>query len=171
MFWTRLIILFCLASSASAADTSTATEDFLRDTFSSPPAAHDLWLTGGLRPVVRDILHHDYPLAQVKYWRLGTRSAWVLDEIGKERPITVGIVIDHDRIERVRVLVYRESRGWEVQSPRFTAQFDGAGLEAETQLDRTIDGISGATLSVRALHRLARLALLLHQRALAGEQP
>lgn len=171
MPWIWLLILLGLVFPACAADTTSVTEDFLHDTFSSPPGAHDIPLTGDLRPLVRDILHHDYPLAQVRYWRAGNRSAWVLDEIGKERPITVGVVIDHDRIEQVRVLVYRESRGWEVKNPRFTAQFDGAGLDGEMRLDRAIDGISGATLSVRALQRLARLALLLHQRAMTGDMP
>ena len=47
--------------------------------------------------------------------------------------------------------------------PAFPAQFAGARLTSSQGLDRHIDGISGATLSVRALSRLARLALLLHR--------
>ena len=72
------------------------------------------------------------------------------------------------KLERVRVLAYRESRGWEVKDRAFTSQFDGARLTARQTLDRGIDGISGATLSVRALGRLTRLALLLHGRAVAN---
>ena len=68
-----------------------------------------------------------------------------------------------DRVERVKVLVYRESRGWEVRHDFFTTQFTGATLQANERLDRPIDGISGATLSVRAVTRLTEIALLLHR--------
>ena len=126
-----------------------------------PPAPRVLWLSGDLRARVSEILGHRPAALRVRYWARGQRSAWVLEEIGKEKPITVGIVIDRDRIETLRVLAFRESRGWEVRRPFFTDQFTGAGLGPNDALDRNIDGISGATLSVRALTRLARMALLL----------
>lgn len=131
------------------------------------PAPTVLWLTGDLKTEVRAILDHDYPALRLRYWGQGGRSVWVLEEIGKESPITVGIVVENNRIAQMRVLVFRESRGWEVESPAFIRQYLGATLKpAESkapQLDRTIDGISGATLSVRALSKLSRLALLLHR--------
>ncbi|MBX3677981.1 MAG: FMN-binding protein [Rhodocyclaceae bacterium] len=164
----RLLLLLALAAPAWAADTEAETAKFLREVFSQAPLPDALWLTGDLRPAVRSILEHDYPAARLRYWRIGTRTAWVLDEIGKEMPITVGIAVDGGAVERVRVLAYRESRGWEVKDRAFTSQFDGARLTARQTLDRGIDGISGATLSVRALGRLTRLALLLHGRAVAN---
>jgi len=169
MAW--LSLLFLLVFSLPAYSGEPEIETFLNSAFQAAPEAHDIWLTGKLRTQVRDILRHDYPLARLKYWRSGGRTAWVLDEIGKERPITVGIVIAHDRVEKVSVLIYRESRGWEVKHPAFTAQFAGARLDDGMKLDRHIDGISGATLSVRALQKLTRLALLLHQQAMTGEHP
>ena len=74
------------------------------------------------------------------------------------------LISNAGRLERVKVLVFRESRGWEVRHPFFTDQFNEIGLTGELDLDRGIDGISGATLSVRALKKLARLALYLHTR-------
>lgn len=139
---------------------------FLDEALAHPATPQTFWLTAEHKPVIRAILGHDYPAARLRYWRSGQRTAWVLEEIGKELPITAGIVIDDGRIERMRVLAYRESRGWEVQSPGFLRQFAGAGLSGEQQLDHGIDGISGATLSVRALTKLARLALWLHHQAL-----
>lgn len=145
---------------------------FLQEVYIQPPAPGVLWLTGEIRPAVRSILDHDYPATRLRYWRAGQRTAWVLEEIGKEMPITVGIAVDNDAVERVRVLIYRESRGWEVKNPAFTAQFTGTRLNSRQELDRRIDGISGATLSVRALSKLARLALLLHQHVVAdGAKP
>jgi len=169
----RFFLLFPFAFTvwgfpAWGADQETETSRFLQEVYTQPPAADTLWLTRELRPAVRSIMEHDYPAARLRYWRAGLRTAWVLEEIGKEMPITVGIAVDNDAVERVRVLVYRESRGWEVQNPAFTAQFAGARLTPRQDLDRTIDGISGATLSVRALNRLTRLALLLHRQVVAG---
>ena len=75
-----------------------------------------------------------------------------------------GIVVDDGRIERVKVLVFRESRGWEVRHDFFTDQFRQVSLTEDRELDRHIDSISGATLSVHAITRLARLALFLDGR-------
>jgi Na+-transporting NADH:ubiquinone oxidoreductase subunit NqrC len=52
-----------------------------------------------------------------------------------------------------------------VRYPFFTDQFNGLQLDENNRLQRKIDGISGATLSVNALTRLARLALHLHEEA------
>jgi len=92
---------------------------------------------------------------QIIEWNAET----VLEEIGKEEPITAGFVVEGGRIKQARVLVYRESRGGEIRYPVFLKQYDGAALTADHYLDRSIDGISGATLSVRAMERMARLAL------------
>lgn len=161
MTLTRLLLLLAFISPAWGADQEAETARFLSDVFTQSPEPKTLWLTGELRPAMRAVLDHDYPAARLRYWRVGQRTAWVLEEIGKEKPITVGITVDNGAVERVRVLVYRESRGWEVKNPAFTEQFSGSRLTPEQKLDRRIDGISGATLSVRALSRLARLALLL----------
>jgi hypothetical protein len=169
--WLTVLLLLAFAFPAIAAGQETEIERFLNETLGQPPAAETLWIVGELQPAVRAILEHDYPAARIRYWRGGTRTVWVLDEIGKEMPITVGVAIDKGTVERVKVLVYRESRGWEVKSPSFTAQFFGARLDGGKKLDEQIDGISGATLSVRALSRLTRLALLLDRHVMTGGKP
>jgi len=138
-------------------------ERFLAEAFvGDVPKPSRLWIKGDLKAQVRAILGHDLGVLRLRYWGRDQRSAWILEEIGKERPITVGLVVGHGRLQQVRVLAFRESRGWEVRHPFFTDQFIGAGLRTDQTLDKDIDGISGATLSVRAMKRLARLALLLH---------
>lgn len=72
-------------------------------------------------------------------------------------------MINDNKIESIKVLAFRESRGWEVRHPFFTDQFSDAALKENKQLDKHIDGISGATLSVKAMTKMARLALFLHQ--------
>lgn len=167
----RILSLLALAFPAWATDQDAEVTRFLNETLGQPPAAEILWIVGDLQPAVRGILEHDYRAARVRFWRGGTRTVWVLDEIGKEMPISVGIAINNGAVERVKVLVYRESRGWEVKSPAFTAQLSGARLTDGQKLDRQIDGISGATLSVRTLSRLTRLALLFDQQITKGGKP
>jgi hypothetical protein len=162
---TRLLalLLFLSAGPLPAGGTYQTPEDFLNEVFAGAvPAAQVLWLKDDVRETSTDIMGHRYPAIRVRYWLTGARSAWILEEIGKEQPITTGIAINNHAIERLRVLVFRESRGWEVKHPFFTDQFPGLAITPAYQLDGPVDGISGATLSVRALKKLARLALYFH---------
>ncbi len=170
-FTLLLAFILLLASSGSsiAKGVYQTRSDFLNEVFAgSPPKPKLIWLTGDRRKVATQILQHKPPRLRVRYWANATRSAWVLEEIGKERPITVGIVISDGKVERLRVLTFRESRGDEVRHDFFTRQFLQAKLDSDLQLSKSIDGISGATLSVRALKKLARLALYLDQQRQAG---
>jgi FMN-binding domain len=169
------IALSLLASAANtcAEGVDQKPEAFINEVFAGkPPAPGVLWITRALRGPITKILGHPPDALRVRYWGAGHRTAWILEEIGKERPITVGLVVNNGHLETVKVLAFRESRGWEVRYPFFTDQFKDAGLTGENELDRSIDGISGATLSVRALKKLARLALFLHnQTPMANDAP
>ena len=141
---TLYIFLFLLTQSWSlhsyAKGTYLEPEKFLSDVFkNNPPNPKKLWLKKELKKEIKKILGDEY------------------------KPITTGYVTSKGKILDVKVLVFRESRGWEVRYPFFTEQFADASLKADTKLDRKIDGISGATLSVDALIKLARLALFLDQ--------
>lgn len=140
------------------------TDAYLESVFAAdPPAAKTLWVSGDLREAVERTLGHRFAALRVRYWQDGDTSAWILDEIGKELPITIGVAVADGAIHNVRVLEFRESRGWEVRYPFFTDQFVNARLGADEKLDRRIDGITGATLSVGAVTRIARVALVLHE--------
>lgn len=149
----------------SNAGLSAGPDDFLTRVFDMPPSRKTLWLTPELKSEIASKLNYQFQQMRVRYWEQGTRSAWILDEIGKEQPITLGVVIDDNRIAALEVLVYRESRGGEIKQAFFTRQFEGTRLNSEGQdvsLDSAIDGITGATLSVRAATKVAKLALFLH---------
>lgn len=141
------------------------------------PEPGSIWLDDNDKSRARDIFQHDFAGFRVRYWQVENTTAWIMDEIGKTRPITVGIVISKGKIERVSILEFRESRGGEVRHPFFTKQFIGASLLPQsTELDNGIDGITGATLSVRAVKKVARFALYLsghvdqRMQATLGEQ-
>jgi hypothetical protein len=136
--------------------------DFIVGAFEGDvPAQEALWVTDDIRTEARGLLGRDLRQLRIRYWRTGNRSAWILDEVGKDRPITTGVVIEDGAISTIQVLIFRESRGWEVRYPFFTDQFNDAQLDTNNRLNRSIDNISGATLSVNALKRQAQLALLL----------
>ena len=162
--FTVILLLILLSASAHAGGVYQEPDAFIAEVFADkPPKAGVVWPDTELKAQIKDILGHDYKGLRIRYWKQQQRTAWVLDEIGKDKPITTGFVINNGRIERVRVLIFRESRGWEIRHAFFTDQFDNASLKDDTQLDRHIDNISGATLSVRAVTKLARVALLLDQ--------
>ena len=173
LFRTGLLagLVLCLAAGPlAAAGTYQTPQAFLDEVFQGDvPEARVLWLKGETREASTAIMGHRYPGIRVRYWLRDARSAWILEEIGKEKPITTGLVINANGIERLRVLVFRESRGWEVKHPFFTDQFPGLGLTPDRQLDGRVDGVSGATLSVRALKKLARLALYFHDQVVTDD--
>ncbi|MDC9724539.1 MAG: FMN-binding protein [Gammaproteobacteria bacterium] len=136
-------------------------QDFLAETFNQAvPKSKVVWVKGELAKTITEILGHKYVGLRIRYWRVEQRSVWILEEIGKEKPITFGVVVADEKIETIKVLAFRESRGGEIRHPAFTQQFRDARLDA-LKLDRHIDGVSGATLSVRAMTDVARMALYL----------
>ena len=162
-------LLFFYSVSCIAGGAYQSNEDFLKETFGETGFEKKVfWPDSNIQAAMEEILGHKYKGLRVRYWINAGKTAWILDEIGKDKPITTGIVIDNNRIERVKILAFRESRGWEVKHEFFTDQFKQASLakenvSEENQLDRSIDNISGATLSVRAVSKLSRIALLLHK--------
>ena len=140
-----------------------APEAFLAESFATPPQPSMLWITAEIQPELEKILGHPPPRLRQRYWKDGAKTVWILEEIGKEEFITAGFVVANDRIERTRVLIYREGRGMEVRYPAFLKQFDGAQLSDNKRLSKRIDGIAGATLSVWAMERMARTALYFHR--------
>jgi hypothetical protein len=171
---TALTVLFAvllLAPNAPPvlAQTFQEPDAFLAETFSqNVPTPQILDITPEMRREIGRILRHSYRAQRLRYWGDGARTVWILEEIGRYRPITVGFVVSGGAIETIRVLIYRESHGWEVRHDFFTNQFKGLTLDEQSNLSGRIDGISGATLSVNALRNLARFALYLDRAVMAS---
>ena len=159
------ITLLLLSGTSHAKGVYQQPDEFISKAFEQVPEPQLIWIKGELREQIETILQHKYSAKRVRFWKHNSRSAWILEEIGKKKPITVGIIIDDSKISQLKVLVFRETRGWEVRYPFFPDQFKQLFLTEENRLNESIDGISGATLSVRALDKLARIALLLDRRS------
>ncbi len=133
---------------------------FIKEAFGGKiPATSVLKISGDVKSRAKNIMAHNYGESRVRFWKQGSRSVWILEEIGKTQPITTGFLVENGRIKSVEILIYRESHGWEVSKPFFTAQFKNASLKSGDALSNSVRNVAGATLSVRAVTKLARLAL------------
>lgn len=113
MIWKKALIAIVAASVPALTLAATVYEthgEFLTRAFGdTPPAPGVVWLSGERKIQVRQLLGHAYPALRLRYWCDAGRSAWVLEEIGKDLPITIGVIIDKDHIQSLRVLTYRKT--------------------------------------------------------------
>jgi Na+-translocating ferredoxin:NAD+ oxidoreductase RnfG subunit len=78
--------------------------------------------------------------------------AFVDDVIGKTEPITYMVTITPDTtVERLDLLVFRETHGYEIERSSWRDRFRGERLGNDLRVGRDIDKITGATLSCRAV--------------------
>ncbi|SHJ23353.1 FMN-binding domain-containing protein [Rubritalea squalenifaciens DSM 18772] len=162
----RVVLLFgvallCMPATLSAATTYEKPSDYLKRHFGAIPKTKAVSLQSKDLKRLNAIMGHSFGQKQVRYWESGGKRVWILNEIGKTEPITTAYLVESGKITEVKVLVYRESHGWEVSRPFFTKQFKGATLKGN-ELSTDIDGIVGATLSVRALKKMGAAALYLN---------
>lgn len=95
--------------------------------------------------------------------------AFIDDVMGQHRPITFAVKLSPEGVVlREEVMVYRESRGDEIRSPRFSKQFHGKTVRDSMRPNKDIDCISGATISSRAITVGVRRALVLFDAAITA---
>ena len=156
--WALPTIFSLVVSSVCYANTEI--KDFLKANFEEVPKPQRLWIDKTKQAEIKKQFNPSQIKLSYRYWKNKDKTVWILDEIGKERNITTGIVIENQTIQKVQVLVYRESRGGQVKNPRFTQQY--YQKNSQSNLIKEIDSISGATLSVNALNKQVKLALWLN---------
>lgn len=158
-------LVFAGAGNTDVAGQYLTVEEFLQLSFEggAEPSPEVYWLPAEVKERIKALNGRDFPLLRVRYWSVNDDTAWILEEIGKEMPITIGVVVDGQSmaVKRVEILAFRESRGWEVRHPFFTRQFNNVALDKDDLLSTHIDGITGATLSVRAVKHVTQVALIL----------
>jgi Na+-translocating ferredoxin:NAD+ oxidoreductase RnfG subunit len=95
--------------------------------------------------------------------------AFIDDEMGQHRPITFAVKLSPEGVVlREEVMVYRESHGDEIRSPRFSKQFKGKTVHDSMRPNKDIDSVSGATISSQAITLGVRRALVLFDIAIAA---
>ena len=160
-----LLFTFSLifTNSTQAQEVFLSKEDFLKTAFEEDvPRRKGLRFKNEVQEVAQKIMGSNYKKLRMKYWRQDQKTAWILERIGKVELITAGFIVENCRISSVHVLIYRETHGWEVKYPSFRDQFIGINMLEGFKLDKRIDGISGATLSVNSMQKMTRLALAMN---------
>lgn len=114
-----------------------------------------LKITPSINSKIRSIMGYSIG-SRIRYKRRGSSTIWVLNRIGKTKPITALFVVSGGRVRRARVLKYRESIGGEVQRASYLSALSNSCRGPH---------ISGATLSVNSMRKMCRLARYLHTQA------
>ncbi|MCB1051255.1 MAG: FMN-binding protein [Acidobacteria bacterium] len=113
---------------------------------------------------------------RIRAWKAlrdGKCVGWVFEDnvIGKHEFITYAVAVAvSGEVLDVAILSYRETHGGEIMRPEWLAQFKGKTVDQPFKIDVDIDGISGATLSVRNVSDGVKKLLVLTQMELQDEQ-
>ncbi len=104
---------------------------------------------------------------QIYYWTIKiddkTHYALMDNTIGKTMPITFLIMFNENKeVIHSSIIKYRESYGGEISGKNWLAQFIGMEQDSLYKYGKEIDGITGATLSVKSFTKgISKLSLLL----------
>lgn len=111
--------------------------------------------------------HQHFFRDKIHYWSISKNDSLVgiaaLDNVmGKAMPITFLVIFDMSGvILKSDIIRYRESIGGEVSNPRWLKQFTGLDQQDIIDPKIRIDGISGATISVKSISKgIKKLSLL-----------
>ncbi|PCJ32104.1 MAG: FMN-binding protein [Moraxellaceae bacterium] len=138
-------------------------ESFLEEFFGEEEYSWNiLKLDQELKDKANKILTHRFGASRIRYWASKDKTVWIIDELGKEMPITMAVGVSNNTIIDFKILVYREERGGEVHNVYFRKRIIGSKL-SDDGLSKDVDGITGATISVTACKRVAELALTFHE--------
>lgn len=129
----------------------------------------DAELDGVGKMLGRRIEGKSYPYLDVGDDRESIGSIFLLDVIGQSQPITFAVAVGKDgTVQDVRVMVYREPHGDEIEDHRFRKQFVGKTFKDPITLGKDVDAITGATISSRseafAVKKSLALFSVLHHR-------
>jgi len=154
----RILLALLAATLVAAGDEA---DDFAREAFGTDAPRSTLSVAGDLSRLCRQTVGAPIPREVIYYHSLSNGTVWVLMAQGKHGPITGAFMVQDALIRASRILEDRERRGRGIRGKRYLRQFEGIGLRAGKQLDRRVDGITGATISSRAVEKMALLALRL----------
>ena len=164
MFRNLIIILISILFLVNHSNAKMEKEEknFLNTVFdNNVPKKKRVILKGQAKQDIKRIMGDNYKKVIFSYWEKDDKTIWILNSIGKYKPITTGFIVSGCELDSAYVLVYREQHGYEIKYPSFLSQFPKKTLKTGNKLNEELDNISGATLSVRSMDRMARTALLL----------
>ena len=157
----KVSILIILTSFLVAGDIKITCEEHLFNLYpkNTDIRMHIFQLDKQIKNKVENIVKQRFYKDKLYYWTItegdSTKAYAFLDNvIGKSMPITFMVILNIDgEIENVNVIKYREAYGSEVGSKSWLQQFINFNNNSDYNIGKDIDGISGATISVKSISK------------------
>ena len=157
----QYFILIILTSFLVAGDIKSACEEhllslYLKDT---DIRMHILNLDRQIKKEVENKVKQKFYRDKLYYWTISQRDttiayAFLDNVIGKSMPITFMVILNIDgNIINANVIKYREAYGSEVGNKGWLQQFINFNNNSDYSSGKDIDGISGATISVKSMSK------------------
>ena len=157
----KYFILIILTSILTAGDIKSACEEhllslYLKDT---DIKMHILNLDRQIKKEVENQVKQKFYRDKLYYWTISQRDttiayAFLDNVVGKSMPITFMVILNIDGdIINANVIKYREAYGSEVGNKGWLQQFINFNNNSDYSIGNDVDGISGATISVKSMSK------------------
>lgn len=151
------LLLACLLCLVSCATPESMRKD--GDLFRSTDSLARIQVRGEIGRICRDTLGYAYPSDEITWQQLPHSRVWSITTKGRHGPITSQFEVQEGKIINSMVLSSKEQRGQLIKSPSYLRQFSGVSLSNSGALSKSVDGITGATISSKAMESAALLVL------------
>ena len=99
---------------------SEAEKKFLNKIFKNNiPKKQRIIVKGANKDKIKIIMGNKYKKRLFSYWENDSEQVWILNSIGKYKPITAAFTVKECKINSAHVLIYREQHGYEIKYPSF----------------------------------------------------
>ena len=116
----KILILTYLFTGHAYTKQSEAETSFLSESFNgNVPKKQRLIVKGEAKDQIKSIMGNKYKKRLFSYWKNDTQQVWILNSIGKYKPITAAFSIQNCSVKSAHVLIYREQHGYEIKYPFF----------------------------------------------------
>ena len=155
------LLLIILTSILVASDIKISCEEHLFNQYpeSTDIRMHILKLDKQMKKEVENQVKQKFYRDKLYYWTISQNDttiafAFLDNVIGKSMPISFLVILDiNGNIINTIVIKYREAYGGEVGNKGWLRQFENRGKNSGYEISKDIDGISGATISVKSMSK------------------
>ena len=155
------IIILLLTSVLFAGDIKSACEEHLFSLYpeNTDIRMHILTLDKHIKKEVENHVKQKFYRDKLYYWTISQGDttiayAFLDNVIGKSMPITFLVLLNiNGDIINTNVIKYREAYGGEVSNKGWLQQFINRNNNSSYTIGKDIDGISGATISVKSMSK------------------
>ena len=128
---------------------------------------HTLKLEKKIKSKIQVLSKQKFYRDKLYYWKISENDstiayAFIDNVIGKSMPITFMVILGiNGNIIKTTIIKYREAYGSEIKNLGWLAQFNNRNNQSSYIVDKDIDGISGATISVNSISKgINKIAIL-----------